>query len=870
MSLSGGVLILAVTVLRALTLNRLPKKTFLALWAVAVLRLLIPLSIPSVFSVYSLLARTPAVADTPVAGWIPSAPPAAPASTLAPSAVNSPAAGAASAHLPEIPPWAALWLIGALLCGTFFLLAYLRAWREFQTSLPLHNEFLNQWLEAHPLRRRISIRQSDRISAPLTYGLFHPVILLPKNTDWTDLLRLNYVLQHEYTHIRRWDTVWKCLLTLALCVHWFNPLVWVMYLLANRDLELACDEAVVRSFGASSRADYAHTLISMEEQKGMLPFCSHFSRQALEERIVAIMKLKKTTFVSLLLAAALVLGTAAAFATSAKPEPEKDMTPSQAPVSFEADPYRPFMEGDAKVLLSLQIEGYKDMTVADYQEKLWLMADDLETREMIDRFSLYETDDQLSLVPELKDEFEPFRDYFFNVFEPLTAEKWQQRQFSGYQLSEPFGARRALVEYIYTLELLDRDTLTVGEYEEIHQAADQGFLTLLDGCTEEQLLTQERMTALLDGKIAALTEKLSTDQLRVSLAGYSVQPLSDDPDAELHATSSKESSDQWDRVLAPYVSFGLTYKFDDPDLDGNGLTMWYQGKEVRGIMDEHEGWITEHSGNSSYSPDAVELYAVYTDGRLTGLRFATEEEQAEWTRIRNGNTNSLGAAGPLQAPQEEQREFPQATRADYDSILSLRTAGYETLSLEEFNQRLLDWNEAHSDAADRIMCDVLWDDYGVELTTDERTFVSHTCLLSNQENAKLVQSLHTGQAEEDPHISANLPEFQRVIAGRRVAWCELYYDISYHISGKTAVTVAERDNYVAAMLASIQEFWWETDMDQLLSMTEDEVVDLFNTWAVQLSATRVNPITGETGETRGVVINPVTADDIHFEAVIDR
>jgi len=104
----------------------------------------------------------------------------------------------------------------------------------------------------------------------------------------------------------------------VLCVHWFNPLVWAMYILANRDIELSCDEAVVRLFGENTRAAYARTLISMEETRsGLTPLCNNFNKNAIEERITAIMKMKKTSMFSLVLAVALIVGVTTGFATSA-------------------------------------------------------------------------------------------------------------------------------------------------------------------------------------------------------------------------------------------------------------------------------------------------------------------------------------------------------------------------------------------------------------------------------------------------------------------------------------------------------------------------------------------------------------------------
>ena len=305
MSLTGGVMIAVSTLLRALAMNHVPKKTFLALWGAALVRLLVPVSLPSPLSVYSLLARERAARLPEVAAVVtrlPSAIPAGPASAQETAA--------------SLSVWSIVWIAGALLCAAFFAVAYCKCRREFRMSLPVDNRFTRRWLAEHPLRRRLAIRQSDRVSSPLTFGVLRPVILMPKAIDWTDERALAYVLEHEFVHIRRFDALWKLLLIAAACAHWFNPLVWAMYVLANRDLELSCDETVVRRFGGA-RASYARVLIGMEaERSGFAPLCNHFSRTAIEERITAIMKTKKITFLSLLLAAALIAGTVTVFATT--------------------------------------------------------------------------------------------------------------------------------------------------------------------------------------------------------------------------------------------------------------------------------------------------------------------------------------------------------------------------------------------------------------------------------------------------------------------------------------------------------------------------------------------------------------------------
>ena len=152
---------------------------------------------------------------------------------------------------------------------------------------------------------------------PLTYGVLSPVILLPGGMDLSGTETLKYVLTHELTHIKCLDQIKKLMIVVVLCMHWFNPFVWVMYILFNRDMEIACDEKVVCLFGIPSKTPYANALINMEEQKiKFIPLYSGFSKYAIEERIVAIMKMKKKTLGGLILAVGLVLGTTAVFATS--------------------------------------------------------------------------------------------------------------------------------------------------------------------------------------------------------------------------------------------------------------------------------------------------------------------------------------------------------------------------------------------------------------------------------------------------------------------------------------------------------------------------------------------------------------------------
>lgn len=524
-SLTGALLILVIAALRALAQGRLPKRTFVALWWVAVLRLLLPAALPSRFSVYTLLAglrqapaRIPAAVGAPVR--------ILPGAALPPAAETAPQAAAAAAG--PLSPWTALWLAGMALLAAWFAVSYVRSQRRFRASLPVEEGFAAEWAKAH---RRVAVRVSDQIGAPLTYGFWRPVILLPKRMDWEDETALAHILTHEYVHIRRLDGVTKLALAAVLCVHWFNPAVWLLYVLANRDIELACDEAVVRLLGQPGA--YARTLLRMEEARsGCRPLYSHFSQTAIEERIKAIMKLKKTSALALACALLLVCGVTAVFATSARMEP----APKTAPVS-EATP----LERLEKSIVC--VDGRLSFTI------------------------------------------------------PKGSAGW----------SIWIGGRMEVDGMGMSVHYLEAES-AAGSWEggKTYQfeAADAPY----DNLT---------MTAAVDG-----------EERDIDLTAYLPGE-----DAGLRADISADVAAQWEDLLAPYVPFGLTYRFDDPDHDGNGLAMSYQGREVRGIVDG-DVWITEHAGNSAYGKDAAEVYAVYENGILTGLRFASDEEQAQWTRQR--------------------------------------------------------------------------------------------------------------------------------------------------------------------------------------------------------------------------------------------
>ena len=263
MSLTASVVILAVLAVRLL-LRRAPKVFAYALWAVVLFRLLCPVSVTSAVSLMGALGapaqertqRTSAVeyvpADIMIRGTAPAVTqlpqPPLPAETG--GAVSDAPADTAPAAVPAMsfnePVFilTLIWLAGMVLLLAYSLVSLLRLRRRLVGTV----------------RLRDNIYLADHIPSPFVMGLFRPKIYLPSTLTETER---GYILRHEQYHLRRRDHVVKLLSFLALCVHWFNPLVWAAFILAGKDMEMSCDEAVVRELGEDIRADYSASLLSL-------------------------------------------------------------------------------------------------------------------------------------------------------------------------------------------------------------------------------------------------------------------------------------------------------------------------------------------------------------------------------------------------------------------------------------------------------------------------------------------------------------------------------------------------------------------------------------------------------------------------------
>ena len=283
MSLSATLLLISVMILRFFFKNKIPKQTFLFFWGIVILKLVIPSSWLSHLNIRNAMTPSQAL-EYEFMGMGPE--------LLEPFIGQN----GFTLRLPEVLTMTGvlfLWGAGVIAMALFLLVPHFRSLQTYKMSLPVKNVIVDEWQKNFQLKRQIQVRQSEFLLSPLTYGILKPVILLPKTLDFENKEELTYILTHEYMHIKRFDIVFKWLIVLTLCLHWFNPLVWLMYSLINRDIELACDDAVVLSLGKKLKASYAVTLINLEERRSSFTsFAMYFSKSAVEERVESIMKIQ--------------------------------------------------------------------------------------------------------------------------------------------------------------------------------------------------------------------------------------------------------------------------------------------------------------------------------------------------------------------------------------------------------------------------------------------------------------------------------------------------------------------------------------------------------------------------------------------------
>ena len=279
LSISASWLILAVLVLR-FVLKKAPKWVMPLLWGVVALRLVCPFSIESALSLIPSAETIPSeiVTETREPVLYEQATLDIVTNPTLPSAAEVPVGVSRQQAQVDFNIYSVLWLAGMAALLVHALVSAGKLKRKLATAILL----------------RDNIYESEFVDSPFVFGVVKPNIYLPMHMDEGTAA---YVIAHECAHLARRDHWWKVLGYLVLALHWFNPLVWVAYILFCRDIELACDEKVVKGLDGAARADYSQALLSCAAPKRAVAACPlAFGEGNIKTRVKSALHYKKPAF----------------------------------------------------------------------------------------------------------------------------------------------------------------------------------------------------------------------------------------------------------------------------------------------------------------------------------------------------------------------------------------------------------------------------------------------------------------------------------------------------------------------------------------------------------------------------------------------
>lgn len=299
MSISASWIVLAVLLLRLL-LKKAPKWITVLLWGIVAIRLICPFSIESVMSLIPsaetispeiMMDRNPEInSGVPIINNVVNP-------IISESFTPDPATSANPLQL-WIPTFAIIWIVGIMGLVLYTIISYIRVKRKIGTAILL----------------RDNIFQSENVISPFVLGIIKPKIYLPFNMNEQDM---EHVIAHEQAHINRKDHWWKPLGFLILTVHWFNPLMWLGYVLLCRDIELACDEKVIKEMNTEQKADYSQVLLTCSVNRRMIAACPlAFGEVGVKNRVKSVLNYKKPAFWIIVVAIIASVAVAVCFLTN--------------------------------------------------------------------------------------------------------------------------------------------------------------------------------------------------------------------------------------------------------------------------------------------------------------------------------------------------------------------------------------------------------------------------------------------------------------------------------------------------------------------------------------------------------------------------
>jgi endo-1,4-beta-xylanase len=315
MSLTAAVTAALIFIIRLFFNKKLPKMFSFVLWALVLIRLFLPFSVTLAVSIFNIFPSADTVRaieghqNLSAIKYIPDKMDIKNKSIERISDTTS----TVNASLPDttanspVKPmktiqWIAsfIWLSGAAILLVMFTGLYIKTSVKLKTSIIYKNQDLINQIEFRlKLKRKIKLFTSDKISTPIVFGILRPKVILPlsliRDNREKELL---HIITHEFYHIKRYDYLSKVIWFMALCIHWFNPLIWLSFILFQKDMEMSCDEKVLAVWEYDIRGEYANSLINLAVRQNMLlnGGLIAFGESNIKSRIDGIVKYKKSGF----------------------------------------------------------------------------------------------------------------------------------------------------------------------------------------------------------------------------------------------------------------------------------------------------------------------------------------------------------------------------------------------------------------------------------------------------------------------------------------------------------------------------------------------------------------------------------------------
>ncbi|MBE6649555.1 MAG: hypothetical protein E7614_08585 [Ruminococcaceae bacterium] len=319
MSISASWVVLAVLLLR-IVLKKAPKWITVLLWGVVAVRLICPFSIESVMS---LIPSAETISPNIMTEQTPQIHTGIPSFNSAINPIiNESFSPSTEASANPLQIWisvlATVWIIGIIALLIYTAISYLRISRKVRTAVLLKE----------------NVYQSENVVSPFVLGIIKPKIYIPFNVSETDCI---HVIAHEKAHIQRKDHFWKPFGFLVLTLHWFNPLMWLGYTLLCRDIELACDEKVVKELNVEQKADYSEALLTCSVNRRMISACPlAFGEVGVKNRVKTILNYKKPAFWIIVIAIIASVVFSVCFLTNPKTNEDTSSTPPQISIDPNA------------------------------------------------------------------------------------------------------------------------------------------------------------------------------------------------------------------------------------------------------------------------------------------------------------------------------------------------------------------------------------------------------------------------------------------------------------------------------------------------------------------------------------------------------